>query len=70
MEGLFVLFRFTCACGTNLEVHGQHMTGGFQSRHAVTCPKCQKQNELPTRALRFFYEDGDHWVTVFLQPPN
>ena len=27
--------------------------GPFQSRHAVRCPKCQKENELPTRPLRF-----------------
>ncbi len=40
MDDLFVLFRFACAYGTNLEVHGQHIVGGFQSSHAVSCSKC------------------------------
>lgn len=67
---LFVLFQFTCQCGTNLQVHGQYGTGGWQVRHAVRCPKCEKEHELPTRPLRFFYEDGDHWVAKFLTPPE
>jgi hypothetical protein len=66
MDDLFVLFRLACACGTTLEVHGQYIIGGWQGRHAVTCPKCKNENELPTRPLRFFYEDGDHLVAAAL----
>lgn len=66
-DELYVLHRFTCSCGTSLEVHAQYILGGWQGRHTVNCPKCDKEQEIPTRPLRFFYEDGDHWVAKFLK---
>jgi hypothetical protein len=48
-DELYVLHRFTCSCGTTLEVHAQHILGGWQGRFAVNCPKWHKEQEIPTR---------------------
>lgn len=65
----YVLHRFTCPCGTRLEVHAQRMTA-FQSRYSVQCPKCNKEHPIVSRPLLFFYEDGDHWAVKFLKPES
>ncbi len=71
MDEQFVLFDIPCICGTKLQVHGQYFKGGiWQGRDAVVCPKCKKEHELPTKPLRFFFQEGDHWVVSFLQPPR
>ena len=61
MEDKFVEFRMACACGTNMVVHAEYTEGGFQSRHAVICPKCRKEHEVITRPLRLFYQVGKYW---------
>ena len=67
----FVLFMFPCRCGTNLQVHGQYFIGYVsQGKNCVACPKCKQEHDLPTKALRFFYQDGDRWLVSFLGPPN
>ena len=47
----------------NMVVHAQHIESGFQSRHAVVCPNCKKEHEIPTRPLRFFYQVGKYWTS-------
>ena len=62
-QDVFVLFMFPCSCGTNLQVHGAYSKGFvWQGRQFVVCPKCKKEHDLPTRPLRFFFQDGDHWA--------
>ena len=63
MEDKFVLHNLTCACGMNMVVHAQHIESGFQSRHAVVCPNCKKEHEIPTRPVRFFYQVGKYWTS-------
>ena len=66
---LFVLFEFRCSkCGTNLQVHGEYYLGARQCLESVECPKCREKHDLPTKALRVYYENGDHWVTAFVEP--
>jgi hypothetical protein len=45
--------QFTCECGTQLQVHGQHH-GGFRADGSdfVTCPRCGKEHRLPSKPLR------------------
>ncbi len=64
-EDRFVLFQFPCGCGTNLVIHGEYFVGGrFSSRQFVICPSCKKEHDLPTKALRFFYQKENYWVPV------
>jgi len=60
----FVLFQLACECGTNLMVHGEYFIGTRGGSHSVRCPKCNVEHELPTRPLRYFRKEGDHWTTV------
>jgi hypothetical protein len=46
-----------------MQVHAEYVESGFQSRHVVVCPKCQKEHEMPTRPLRFFYQVGEYWIS-------
>jgi hypothetical protein len=62
--GKFVLFEFACKCGTQLMVHGEYFVGSRGGMDSVKCRKCMAEHELPTRPLRFFYQEGDHWTTV------
>jgi hypothetical protein len=60
----FILFEFACKCGKNLMVHGEYFLGTRGGRYSVRCPKCNAEHELPTRPLRLFCEEGDHWVAL------
>lgn len=63
-EELYVQFVWTCDCGTELQVHGEHYIGLRAGSYFVTCPKCGKQHDLPTRSLRFFVHEGQVWNRV------
>ena len=60
----FVLFEFACKCGANLMVHGEYFVGTRGGSYSIRCPKCKAEYPLPTRPLRFFYKESDHWTTV------
>lgn len=66
-EERFVQFLWPCDCGVELQVHGEYFVG-FQvsGRHYVSCPKCKKEHDLPTRPLRFFYREENSWKVMFL----
>lgn len=63
-EELFVQFVWPCDCGTELQVHGEHYVGFRVGQYSVTCPKCGKEHNLPTRALRVFTREENAWVNV------
>ena len=58
-EELFVQFVWSCDCGAELQVHGEHYVGFRVGQYSVTCPKCGKERDLPTRALRVFSREGN-----------
>lgn len=63
-EELYVQFVWPCGCGVELQVHGEHYVGFRVGSESVTCPKCGKEHNLPTRALRFFVREGQVWNQV------
>ena len=66
IEQAFVKFSFPCDCGTDLEVHCKPFIGGRGNfSHIVKCPKCDAEHELPTKALRLFYRDGNLWYKLY-----
>jgi hypothetical protein len=65
-EERFVQFLFPCQCGVELQVHGEYFLGPrVGGPDSVACPKCGKEQILPTRPLRFFYRDENSWKVVF-----
>jgi hypothetical protein len=65
-EDRFVLFNIDCKCGTKLMVHGEYFVGTRGGTHSVQCPKCSAGHGLPTKPLRFFYEESGYWKPVFV----
>ena len=62
LEDRFVQFIWPCACGIELQVHGEYFVGVRAGGHDfVTCPRCSKEHPLPTRPLRFFFRDENGW---------
>ena len=60
-EEFFVQLLWPCECGARLQVHGEHYVGFRVGQYSVTCPKCGKEHDLPTKALRVFTLEGDAW---------
>jgi hypothetical protein len=65
-EDLFVKLDLKCECGAKLEVHGEHNVGVRVGSFIVNCPKCGKEHDLPTKALRLFVLEGTTWNPVQL----
>jgi hypothetical protein len=65
-EELYVQFQWPCQCGTELQVHGEHYVGFRVGQYSVSCPKCGKEHDLPTRALRVFSREGNAWASAGL----
>ena len=60
-QDLYVLFELSCGCGAKLQVHGEHYVGIRVGGFIVTCPKCGKDHDLPTKPLRFYLLEGTTW---------
>ncbi len=65
-QDLYVLFDLSCECGARLQVHGEHYVGIRVGHFIVTCPKCSKDHDLPTKPLRFYLLEGTTWNPVSL----
>jgi hypothetical protein len=60
-EEQYVLFEWSCACGPELQVHGEYKLGFRTGQDAVLCPECRKQYDLPTKALRLYVLEENAW---------
>ena len=60
-----VQLQFTCECGRQLQVHGQHrVSSRVGGSHTITCPNCGKEHHLPTKPVRLFLSEGTAWKSV------
>jgi hypothetical protein len=48
----FVPFVLRCECGAELQVHGKAIIGARTGDESVKCPKCGKEQHVPTQPLR------------------
>lgn len=65
-DELYVQFQWSCECGAELQAHGEHNVGFHAGREFVTCPKCGRERDLPTRPLRLFLREKNTWNPVSL----
>lgn len=57
-----VQFKFTCECGMQLQVHGQHQASFRGSgSYPITCPNCGKEHHVLTKPVRLFLREGTVW---------
>jgi len=67
LEERFVRLQWSCECGVELRVQGEHIVGARAQQHIITCPKCGKEHYLPNKPLRLFYREGNVWHHVIGQ---